>query len=363
MPLNETQDDSRTGPVGPLKSSQSAWVSILQGPAPGLTLCAVATAASIAVSSFVSAMSPLLISIILGALLVNTLRIHELFAPGLSFSAKKLLRVGIALLGFQLLITDIFNLGWEVILTVVAVVVIGISSTLYLGGLLGLSWAQRLLIACGFSICGAAAVAAADSVAGAEEEETLTAIALVVVFGTLMIPLVPLLAATLGLSSVESGIWAGASIHEVAQVVAAGGAMGGAALGIAVIVKLARVLLLAPVIIGIGLVQRKQGTETPGKKRPPLVPFFIIAFLACVALRSSGVMPAAILDSAQFVQTTLLTAAMFALGTGVKFSTLRKVGARPIVLAGAATIIVAGVGLAGALFTDVDLGAMMSPDA
>lgn len=357
MPLSDPQDDPHTGLARAPVSSRSSWINTLLGHAPGLSLCAVATAVSVAISLFVPAMSPLLISIILGALLVNALPIHERFAPGISFSAKKLLRVGIALLGFQLLLSDIVDLGWGVILTVVAVVVIGISSTMYLGGLLGLSWAQRLLIACGFSICGAAAVAAADSIADAEEKETLTAIALVVVFGTLLIPVIPLLAAALGLSPTESGIWAGASIHEVAQVVATGGAIGGTALGVAVIVKLARVLLLAPVIVGISIVQRRRRTGGPDTQRPPLVPFFIIAFLGCVALRSSGLMPAIVIDSARAVQTTLLTAAMFALGTGVEFSTLRKVGARPIVLAGAATLIVAVVGLAGALIADVDLGA------
>ena len=349
MPLNKTQDDSRTAPAEVPGSSRWTWVSTLRSQAPGLTLCAVATAASIAISSFIPALSPMLISIVLGALLVNFLRIRETFSPGIAFSAKHLLRAGIALLGFQLLLSDILDLGWGVILTVVAVVVVGISSTVYLGGLLGLSRAQRLLIACGFSICGAAAVAAGNSAVDAEEEETLTAIALVVVFGTLMIPVIPLLAAALDLSSVESGIWAGASIHEVAQVVAAGGAIGGTALGVAVIVKLARVLLLAPVIIGIGIVQRRHQTGPAEKERPPLVPLFIVAFLACVALRSSGVTPSLVVDSAHIAQIMLLTAAMFALGTGVKFAALREIGPRPIVLASASTVIVTVVALTGAL--------------
>lgn len=319
--------------------------------APGLALCAVASAASIALSSLVPAMSPLLISIILGALLVNSLQLPERVAPGTGFAAKTLLRAGIALLGFQLLLADIVDLGWVVILTVVAVVVIGIASTWYLGGLMGVGRAQRLLIACGFSICGAAAVAAAEDVADADEEETVTAIALVVVFGTLMIPVIPLLASAIGLSPTEAGVWAGASIHEVAQVVAAGGAIGGTALGVAVIVKLARVLLLAPVIVGIGIAQRRQGTTAPGEKRPPLVPLFIIAFMVCVVLRSSGIVPEFVTDSAQHVETVFLTAAMFALGTGVKFSSLREVGPKPVALAGVATVIVAGVALSGALLT------------
>ena len=115
------------------------------------------------------------------------------------------------------------------------------------------------------------------------------------------------------------------------------------------IVKLARVLLLAPVIVGIGLAQRRRGTTDPGEKRPPLVPLFIIAFMACVVLRSTGIVPEFVTDSAQHIETVFLTAAMFALGTGVKFASLREVGPRPVALAGVATVIVAGVALSGAL--------------
>src|SRR5699024_6412439 len=98
---------------------------------------------------------------------------------------------------------------------------------------------------------------AADGVVDAEEEETITAIALVVIFGTLMILAIPLLTDLTGLSDEDGGLWAGASIHEVAQVVAAGGAIGGGALAVAVVVKLGRVLMLAPVLTGIGLMRRR----------------------------------------------------------------------------------------------------------
>ncbi|GAA3516971.1 YeiH family protein [Dietzia aurantiaca] len=319
----------------------------LRGLVPGLAVCAVAAALAIGISSLAPALSPLLVAIILGAVLVNVWRLPGSWQPGLAFSSRTLLRAGIALLGLQLLLSDILDLGWGVIATVVAVVCIGIVSTLVIGSMLGISPAQRLLIACGFSICGAAAVAAADGVAEAEEEETVTAVALVVLFGTLMIPVIPLLSAALGLGPVDSGVWAGASIHEVAQVVAAGSALGGTALGVAVVVKLARVLLLAPVIIGIGISMRRRATDTPDQTRPPLVPLFIIAFLACVGLRSVGVVPEVVLDVAKVAQTALLAAAMFGLGTGVRFATLRAVGPRPFVLAAIATVIVTGVALVG----------------
>ena len=118
---------------------------------------------------------------------------------------------------------------------------------MFAGHLLGIGWTQRFLIACGFSICGAPRWSPWTA-CHADEEEVLTAVALVVIFGTAMIPLIPLLSNMIGLTDVESGLWAGGSIHEVAQVVATGGAIGGGALAVAVVVKLARVIMLAPVI-------------------------------------------------------------------------------------------------------------------
>ena len=141
-------------------------------------------------------------------------------------------------------------------------------------------YAKRMLIAGGFSICGAAAVAAVDGVIQTDkDEEVVTAVALVVVFGTLMIPFVPFASSLLGFSSGEAGLWAGASTHEVAQVVAAGGVIGGGALAVAVIVKLARVLLLAPVMAVVGVAHRRRTGADASGKRPPLVPLFVLAFL------------------------------------------------------------------------------------
>jgi len=315
---------------------------------PGLAVCVTGTAIAMGVNRIVPTVSPLLIAIVLGAVLANTISLPARMRPGVQFSAKKLLRVGIALLGLQLLLGDILALGWGVIAMVVAIVGLGITGTMYAGKLLGLSWSQRILIACGFSICGAAAVAAVDGVVDAKEEEVLTAVALVVVFGTLMIPAVPLLASALGLSHFEAGMWAGGSIHEVAQVVAAGGAIGGGALAVAVVVKLARVLMLAPVMAVLSVRQRRlsNGADV---KRPPLIPLFVLAFLACVVLRSTGVIPAAVLADAKLLQTALLAAAMFALGAGVHVATIRKVGARPFLLATVSTVWVAAIALVGVM--------------
>jgi uncharacterized integral membrane protein (TIGR00698 family) len=315
---------------------------------PGLAVCGVATAAAVAVNRVVPTASPLLIAIVLGAVIANATTLPAALSAGMQFSAKRLLRVGIALLGLQLMLRDIAALGWGVIVMVVAIVVLGILGTLYAGRLLGVPWTQRLLIGCGFSICGAAAVAATDGVVEADEEEVLTGIALVVLFGTLMIPIVPLLSNCIGLSDRQGGLWAGGSIHEVAQVVAAGGAIGGHALAVAVVVKLARVLMLAPVMAVLSIRQRRRAADAD-IRRPPLMPLFVVAFVACVGIRSAGLVPTGVVHSAQLVQTALLTAAMFALGAGVRFATIRKVGMRPLLLATISTAWVALIALAGAV--------------
>jgi uncharacterized integral membrane protein (TIGR00698 family) len=303
-----------------------------------------------AVNSWLPTVSPLLITIVLGAIAANVVNLPSYLRPGLQFASKRLLRIGVALLGLQLMLHDILSLGAGMIVVVVAIVCLGIVGTMFTGKWLGLSWTQRLLIACGFSICGAAAVAAVDTVVNAEdEEEVLTAVALVVVFGTLMIPVIPAISSLLGVSVFDAGLWAGGSIHEVAQVVAAAGTIGGTALGVAVVVKLARVLMLAPVMAVLSVRQRRIAGRDATIRRPPLIPLFVAAFIVCVAARSTGLLPAGLLGYAKIVQTALLTVAMFALGTGVHLSMFKKVGARPFVLAALSTGWIAAIALTGVL--------------
>lgn len=310
-------------------------------------LCTAVAVLAAGAGQLVPAVSPLLLAVVLGAVTVNVRALPARLAPGLSFTSKQLLRAGVALLGLQLVIGDLLELGPRVLVVVVVVVGLGVAGAACLGRALGLSRGQRLLIACGFSICGAAAVAAAEEVVEAEEEEVLASVALVVVFGTLMIPAVPLLARAMGLEQTQAGLWAGASIHEVAQVVAAGGAIGGGALAVATAVKLARVLMLAPVITVLSARRRRICAGAVGAGRPPVVPPFVIAFVACAGLGSTGWLPEPVLTGAHWVQTVLLTAAMFALGTGIRAELLARVGPRLFLLAAAATAWIAGLALLG----------------
>ena len=176
---------------------------------PGLAACSLAAVTAIRAAGFLPTVSPLLVAIVLGVALRNTVRLPATWDAGLLFSSKKLLRAGIVLMGLQLVLSYILALGPGMLVVVVAVVVVGIAGTYLAGRLLKLSVTQSMLIASGFSICGAAAVAAADGVLDAEEEEVVTAVALVVIFGTLMIPLVPAASSLFGLETFRPGLWPG----------------------------------------------------------------------------------------------------------------------------------------------------------
>ncbi|MFF8817077.1 YeiH family protein [Leucobacter sp. NPDC015123] len=356
--------------------------------APGLLICLAAAGASYAVGAALPGVSPMIIAIALGIVAANTGILPGVAAPGIDFSAKKLLRAGIVFLGLQLVLGDIVALGAPMLVVIVCVVAGGLFGTVALGKLLKVPTQLTLLIACGFSICGAAAVAGAAGVTDPDDENeqaTVTAVALVVIFGTIMIPLVPFLGPLIGLTNDQTGMWAGASIHEIAQVVAVGGILGGTALTLAVVVKLARVLLLAPIMAVLSLRIRRAasagatraralngvgtgagsgtgvGTNTDTAttsaeahsgsqpKLPPIVPPFIIGFLAMVLLRSFAPLPDGVLATGQLLQTVLLSAAMFGLGCGVKVKSLLKVGFRPFVLAALATALVAAIAYVGVL--------------
>lgn len=314
---------------------------------PGLLLCLGGGAVAVLLHQIVPAVSALLIAIVLGAIIGNVWKIPAMMAPGVAVAGKRILRVGIILLGLQLVLGDLLELGLGMVAVAAVVVAGGLIGTVLIGRAMGIPPAQRILIACGFSICGAAAVAACDGVVDAEDEDVATGIALVVLFGTLMIPLVPVLVTVLNFDPTTGGLWAGASIHEVAQVVAAAGIIGGGALKGAVIVKLTRVLMLAPVMAVLGIMQRQKSAGDTSIKRPPLVPLFVLGFLAMVGVASLEILPEPVLDVAQIVQTVCLSVAMFALGLGVRIKSLIKVGPKPLLLGTASTVLVAGIALAG----------------
>lgn len=316
---------------------------------PGLLICAAVGAGCLWLGTIVPNLSPMLAAIVLGILLRNTVPVPGWAEPGIAVSAKSLLRWGVVLLGLQLSLPAIVALGPGVLLIVVCAVGITFFTTLGVGRLLGVDRDLRTLIAAGFSICGAAAVAGMQGALRATQEKVAAAVALVVLFGTLMIPVTDGLVALFGLGTGDAGTLIGGSVHEVAQVVAAAGIAGGAPLlAVAVPIKLARVVLMAPVVGGMSAWRRHSTAPVEGAKRPPLLPLFVLGFIAMMLVATTGLVPGAVLDVAKVIQQFLLAAAMFALGLGVSIKSLIHLGARPILLGLAATVtimLVVGVGI------------------
>ena len=341
---------------------------------PGLALTALATAALLAASQLAPAVSPLVIALVLGAV-VGTLggawvrrspserepRWARL-APGTALVAKRVLRVAVVLLGLRLSVPDVLALGWRGLTVVVVTLAATFFGTQWAGRRMGVPREAALLVGTGFAVCGAAAVSAMAGVvertrpAGAKAaresaDAVAAALALVTVYGTVAVFVLPPLARALGLDDARAGLWIGASVQEVAQVVAAAGAVSSAALATATVAKLARVALLAPLVAGTGAVRarRTAAARLPGARRTPPVPLFVLGFLAAVAVRSLGVLPDGVIAGANTLTTGLFVAAMFALGLGVDVPRLLRTGRRTLLLGAVSALVATGVSLAGVL--------------
>jgi uncharacterized integral membrane protein (TIGR00698 family) len=299
----------------------------------------------------VPSLSPLTAAVALGVLAGNLRLLPAATRPGLGVAAKRVMRVGIVLLGLKLALSEVLGLGWQTLLVVAVTLFATFFGTQWLGRKAGLPGDQPLLIATGFSICGASAVAAMNGVTESEERDTVTAVALVTLCGSLAIAVLPLLRHPLGLDPIQFGRWAGASVHDVGQVVAVGQTAGPAALAEAVVVKLMRVAMLAPIVTGVALVRSRRREVSRGSKRPAPVPLFLVGFLACVAIRSTGLLSTGTVNIAGTVDDLLMAAALFALGAAVDIRTLVRTGRRALLVGLASWAMIAGVAYAGVMVT------------
>lgn len=259
-------------------------------------------------------------------------------------TSRRLLRLGVALLGLQLSLMQARALGWQQLAVVVVTVVATFTLTLWIGDRLGLGRGCALLVATGFSICGASAAAAMNAVTDSDDNDLATAVTLVTVFGTLAVVVLPAVRTPLGLDPAAYGAWVGASVQEVAQVVAASSTAGATAVAVAVVVKLTRVVLLAPLVAGASVVRRR---TRPSITAAPVVPLFVVGFLVMVGVRSTAVLPALVLDGAKWVTGLLLAGALFGLGTGVHARGLARSGLRPLALGALSTMTATVVAYAG----------------
>ena len=313
---------------------------------PGLALCAgvAAVAFALRLVPSVAMVSPMILAIAVGMALRNTLGLASAASEGVAFAMRRLLRLAIVLLGFQVTATQLIEVGPRGFAVVATTLLATFAFTVMLGRRLGVRRELAELIAAGTSICGASAVVATNTVTRAEEADVAYAVATVTLFGSLSMVLFPLLDRALALTPHAYGLWAGASIHEIAQVVAAAFQGGEAAGQFGTIAKLARVILLAPVVIGLGLLARRRLAGEGTAARVPF-PWFVLGFVALVAVGGFVQWPRLFLTVATTTTTVLLTVALAAMGLLTDVRRLAAEGVRPLILGAAAWIFVSAFAL------------------
>lgn len=315
---------------------------------PGLLLAAAIAAAGIAAAAHPALQSrgigALTLAIVIGMALGNLApaRWLDTAAPGLAFAKQTLLRLGIVLYGLRISFHDVAAIGVAGVL-IDALVLAGTFALAWRLGprLFGLDAPTAMLVGAGGAICGAAAVMATAPVVRARDEQVAVAVATVVVFGTAAMFLYPALytlagALGIGVSPLHYGVYAGSTVHEVAQVVVAGRAVGEQAADVAVVTKMVRVMMLAPFLLLLSAWLARRSAQPTAEAQPAKlhVPWFALGFIAVAAIHSTGVLPERAVAVGIELDGIILATAMAALGASTRVTAIRRAGLRPLGLAG-----------------------------
>ena len=292
-------------------------------------------------------LSPLIVGIVLGMVYGSTLRHHlpEQWVPGILFSSGRLLRAAVVLYGFRLTVQDVASVGTTgILLDAIMVTCTFVGGTLLGTRVFGMPRRVAMLTAAGSAVCGAAAVLGTEPVVRAKPYESSIAVGTVVVYGTIAMLLYPLLyrSGLLHMGQQAYGLWVGSSVHEVAHVVAAGNAVSTEASNVAVIVKMLRVVLLAPLLIILGAwiarfpdkAEAEEDDTQERRGRRGAFPWFALLFIVCIGINSLGILPRAVVSAINTLDLFLLTMSMCALGMETNIEKARVVGLKPFVLAG-----------------------------
>ena len=300
--------------------------------APGLSVSLIAAGAASFLAEHYGA--PVMLFALLLGLALNFLASDGKCKAGIEFTARTVLRLGVALLGMRITLEQMADLGWKAVALVVILVVVTIGVSMVAAKALGFQRLFGMLTGGATAICGASAalaLAAALPSHPQKERATLFTVIGVSALSTLAMILYPMIANALGLSPQAAGVFLGATIHDVAQVVGAGYSMSPETGDTATVVKLMRVAMLVPVIVVAAMISRRQGTDTAGK-RPPLLPWFAVGFLALACINSTGWVPLAVQGGVNELSRWCLVVSISALGMKTQLKELAAVGIKPILL-------------------------------
>ncbi len=316
---------------------------------PGLFLAAAVAGSAFALREMpgVATFSPMILAILIGVALHNLVGTPARARAGVVFSSRRILRLAIILLGLQLTAAQVVEVGATGVAVIALTLVATFLFTTWLGRLIGVGRNLAQLIAAGTSICGASAVIATNTVTQAHDEDVAYAVACVTVFGSIAMVVYPLLPGLLHLDAHGYGLWAGASIHEIAQVLAAAFQDGKQAGDFGTVAKLSRVMMLAPTVIALGFIatrRARHGGHDRARARPPM-PWFVLGFVALVGVNSIVTIPAEAKAAIVTTTTFLLSMALAAMGLETDIARLRAKGIRPLLLGLAAFLFIASFSL------------------
>jgi uncharacterized integral membrane protein (TIGR00698 family) len=301
---------------------------------PGLLLCAVLGTAALALADLPWVrdrlhLSALLLVILLGMMWRSLAPVPRPAIPGIHAAQRPLLRWAVAGLGFRLSLPELWLIGGQTLIVVVISTTAALLFGWWVADRLGIGHKLGLLLGVGGAICGASAVVAADSVVQGEKRDAAVALGVITLLGTVGIVLYPLLQRASGMSEFVYGVWDGASLHEMAQVVAAGFGVSDEAARVATVVKLARICLLAPVVLYLGWSLRRHH-EAAGQARVAPVPWFLALFVLFAVINSTGLLDGKVVDTLRRADLWLLCVGMAGVGLQTGFADLREAGMRPI---------------------------------
>ncbi len=336
----------RTGPPRRARqhvSSEFFVIPDFKRTLPGIALCVGLTAvAKLLEQAEVDAfgqpyLEGLVIAILLGVAIRTVWKPGPIWASGISFSAKTLLEIAVVLLGGSISAATVWALGPFLLVGIASIVALAIASSYIICRAMGLPLRMSILVACGNSICGNSAIAAVAPIIGADADDVASSIAFTAVLGVVVVLGLPLLVPLLSLSLTQYGVLAGLTVYAVPQVLAATLPIGALSNQVGTVVKLVRVLMLGPVVLGLSLFAGRlrngdaDGGAGAARRWPPLrelVPWFIIGFLLLALARSFGLIPQDLVRPLRTVAAVLTTIAMAALGLGVDVRTVAKAGLR-----------------------------------
>jgi len=324
------------------------WVSALRLPAvsglgPGLLASLIIAAAAAFLADHYG--GPVMLFALLLGMAMNFLSEVDRCKAGVAFASRTVLRLGVALLGFRITIEQIAALGWQPIALVVAAVSLTIFVSIWAAKAMGFRSEFGLLSGGATAICGAsAAMALSAALPAHERKERATSFTIIGVstLSTLAMILYPAISNLFGFDDHHAGVFIGATIHDVAQVVGAGYAISPEAGDTATVVKLMRVAMLLPVIVAVGVWARSRGGHGDGQ-RPPLLPWFVTAFAALVVINSLVPIPEIIRDGGNIASRGCLIAAIAAIGVKTHFQEIIEIGWKPVVLMVLETVFIAGI--------------------